>query len=137
MWHIPYFPQQSMQVKYHCYQKTVMNHDGDIRLNFLAHHDSPEEWDTIMFSPEMLRHMHKTVLEEEEEQQRREIAAKEKLPEIFEGNPSEAENFIYEFVAYFMAHDDEPVLASPVARVALTLSRVKGEEVDQWVDQQL
>ena len=36
-----------------------------------------------------------------------------------------------------MAHDDEPVLASPVARVALTLSRVKGEEVDQWVDQQL
>ena len=36
-----------------------------------------------------------------------------------------------------MAHDDEPVLASPVARVALTLSRVKGGEVDQWVDQQL
>ena len=36
-----------------------------------------------------------------------------------------------------MAHDDELVLASPVTRVALTLSRVKGEEVDQWVDQQL
>ena len=36
-----------------------------------------------------------------------------------------------------MAHDDEPVLASPVAIVALTLSMVKGEEVDQWVDQQL
>ena len=66
-----------------------------------------------------------------------EIAAKEKLPEIFEGNPSEAEHFIYEFTAYFMAHDNEPVLASPVTRVALTLSRVKGEEVDQWVDQQL
>ena len=88
-----------------------------------------------MFSPDVLRYMHKTDLKEEEEQ-RREITAKEKLLEIFEGNPSKAENFIYEFVAYFMAHDDKPVLASPVTRVALTLSRVKGEEVDQWVDQQ-
>ena len=51
--------------------------------------------------------------------------------------PSKAEHFIYQFTAYFMAHDNEPVLASPVARVALTLSHVKGEEVDQWVDQQL
>ena len=81
--------------------------------------------------------MHKTVLKEEEEEWRKEITAKEKLPGIFEGNPSEAENFIYEFAAYFMAHDDKPELDSPVARVALTLSRVKGEEVDQWVDQQL
>ena len=81
--------------------------------------------------------MCKTILEEEEEEWRKEIAAKEKLPEIFKGNPSKAENFIYEFAAYFMAHNDEPVLASPVAQVALTLSRVKGEEVDQWVDQQL
>ena len=90
-----------------------------------------------MFSPDVLRYMHKTILEEEEEEWRKEITAKEKLLEIFEGNPSKAENLIYEFTAYFMAHDDEPVLASLVARVALTLSRVKGEEVDQWVDQQL
>ena len=90
-----------------------------------------------MFSPDVLRYMHKTILKEEEEEQRKEITAKEKLPEIFEGNPSKAENFIYEFAAYFMAHNDEPVLALLVARVALTLSRVKGEEVDQWVDQQL
>ena len=46
-------------------------------------------------------------------------------------------DFIYEFAAYFMAHNNEPVLASPVVRVALTLFRVKGEEVDEWVDQQL
>ena len=90
-----------------------------------------------MFSPDVLRYMCKAVLEEEKEEQRREIAAKEKLLGIFEGNPSKAENFIYEFAAYFIAHDNEPVLASPVARVVLTLSRVKGEEVDQWVDQQL
>ena len=77
------------------------------------------------------------ILEEEEEEWRKEIAAKEKLPKIFKGNPSEAEDFIYEFAAYFMTHNNEPVLASPVARVALTLFRVKGEEVDQWVDQQL
>ena len=90
-----------------------------------------------MFSPDVLKYMCKTVLEEEEEEWRKEIAVKEKLLGIFEGNPSEAENFIYDFAAYFMAHDDKPVLASPVTRVALTLSRVKGEEVDQWVDQQL
>ena len=60
--------------------------------------------------------------------------AKEKLPKIFEGNPSEADHFIYQFIAYFMDHDEEPVLASPVAKVVLTLSQVKGEEVDQWVD---
>ena len=116
---------------------TVVNFDCDIRLDFLAHHNSPEKQDDIMFSPDILKYMHKMVLEEEEEEWRKEITAKEKLPGIFEGNPSEAENFIYEFAAYFMAHDNEPVLASPVARVALTLSRVKGEEVDQWVDQQL
>ena len=41
------------------------------------------------------------------------------------------------FAAYFMAYDEELVLASPVAQVALTLSHIKGEEVDQWVNQQL
>ena len=81
--------------------------------------------------------MHKGILKEEEEEHRMETTAKEKLPKIFKGNPSTAEHFIYQFTAYFMAHDDKPVLASPVARVALTLSQVKGEEVGQWVDQQL
>ena len=116
---------------------TVTDFNSDIRLNFLNHHNSPEEWDDTMFSSDMLRYMCKAALEEEKEEQRRETMAKEKMPEIFKGNPSEAENFIYEFAAYFMAHDDKPVLASPVTRVVLTLSRVKGEEVDQWVDQQL
>ena len=114
-----------------------MDFDSDIRLNFLAHHNSPEERDDIMFSPEVLMYMCKAILKEEEEECRMEATAKEKLLEIFEGNPSEAEHFIYQFAAYFIAHNEEPVLASPVARVALTLSWVKGEEVDQWVDQQL
>ena len=59
--------------------------------------------------------MCRAILNEEEEDLRMEAAAKEKLPEIFEGNPSEAEHFIYEFAAYFMAHNKEPVLASSVA----------------------
>ena len=90
-----------------------------------------------MFPPDILRYMHKTILDEEEEERRKEITAKEKLPGIFKGDPSEAEHFIYKFATYFMAHDEEPVLASPVARAALTLSQIKGEEVDQWVVQQL
>ena len=114
-----------------------MDFDSDIRLNFLAHHDSSEERDDTMFSPEVLTYMCKAILNKEEEECRMEAMAKEKLPEIFKGNPSEAECFIYQFAAYFMAHDKELVLASPVTWVALTLSHIKGEEVDQWVDQQL
>ena len=90
-----------------------------------------------MFPPEVLTYMQRAILDEEEEECRMETVAKEKLPDIFEGNPSEAEHFIYEFAAYFMAHDEEPVLASPVAQVALILSHIKGEEVDLRVDQQL
>ena len=108
----------------------VTNFNGDIILNFLTHHDSLEEWDDTMFSPDILKYMCKMILEEEEEERRKEIATKEKLPGIFKGNPSKAEDFIYESATYFMAHDDKPVLASPVTRVALTLSRVKVEEVD-------
>ena len=113
-----------------------MDFDSDIRLNFLAHHNSLKGRDNTMFPPDILMYMHKA-LKEEEEELRIEATAKEKLPEIFKGSPSKTEHFIYKFAAYFMAHDKEPVLASPVTRVVLTLSWVKGEEVDQWVDQQL
>ena len=90
-----------------------------------------------MFPPEVLAYMWRAILNEEEEEHRKETTAKEKLPEIFKGDPFEAEHFIYKFTAYFMAHNEEPVLASPVAWAALTLSQIKGEEVDLWVDQQL
>ena len=113
-----------------------MGFDGDIRLNFLNPPQLLNGKDN-MFSPDVLMYMCKALLQEEEEEHRRETTAKEKLPEIFKGNPSEAEHFIYQFAAYFMSNDDELVLASSVARVVLTLSWVKGEEVDQWVDQQL
>ena len=82
-----------------------------------------------MFPPDVLTYMCKAILNEEEEC-KMEAAAKEKLLEIFEGDPSEAEHFIYQFAAYFMAHNNELVLASPVTQVALTLSHVKGEELD-------
>ena len=90
-----------------------------------------------MFSPEVLTYMCKAILNKEEEEHKMEATVKEKLLEIFEGSPSEAEHFIYQFAAYFMAHNEELLLASPVTRVALTLSQIKGEEVDQWIDQQL
>src|SRR5580692_8744605 len=93
-----------------------------------------------MFSPDVLRYMCKA-LDKEEEQERHKaapMALKEiELLKIFGGNPTEAEQFIYQFAAYFMAHDDEPRLASPAARAALTLTCIRGEEVDQWVDRQL
>ena len=90
-----------------------------------------------MFPPEVQMYMCIAVLNEEEEECKREVAVIEKLLEIYKGNPSKAEHIIYQFTAYFMAHNDEPVLASPVVWVVLTLSCIKGEEVDQWVNQQL
>ena len=75
--------------------QTVTDFDGDIRLNFFTHHDSPGERDNAMFSPDVPRYMHKAILNKEEEEHKIEVAAKEKLLEIFEGNPSEAEHFIY------------------------------------------
>ena len=90
-----------------------------------------------MFPPEVQVYMQRAILSEEEKEHRKETTAKGKLPETFKGDPFEAEHFIYEFTAYFMAHDKEPVLASPVAQVALTLLWIKGEEVNLWVDQQL
>ena len=55
-----------------------------------------------MFPPDVLMYMCKAILNKEEEECRMEATAKEKLPEIFEENPSEAEHFIYQFAAYFM-----------------------------------
>src|SRR5580692_2506020 len=93
-----------------------------------------------MFSPDVLRYMRKA-LDKEEERERHETtptAPEEiRLPKIFGGDPTEAEQFIYQFAAYFMAHDNEPRLASPAARAALTLTCIRGEEVDQWVNRQL
>jgi hypothetical protein len=93
-----------------------------------------------MFLPDILRYMCKT-LDKEEEQEKHEataMAPKEiGLPKTFGGDLTEAEQFIYQFAAYFMAHDNELRLASPAARAVLTLTRIWGEEVDQWVDRQL
>ena len=79
-----------------------------------------------MLPPSVLQYMRQEVLREEaaEQQQERERAeaARVKLPEIFVGDTSKAEEFIYQCAAYFLAHDDEPRLASPAARVALTLT---------------
>ena len=136
-WHLSYSSHHLKWVEHHSYRVSgPPTLTVTLDSTSYTHHDSSRKDDT-MFPPEVLMYMCKAILNKEEEEHQKETVAKGKLPEIFKGNPTKAKHFIYEFATYFMAHDEEPVLASPVAQVALTLSWIKGEEVDPWVDQQL
>ena len=59
------------------------------------------------------------------------------LPTIFEGDCSKAESFLREFSTYLLINYDVPALASFIKRIAITLTCIKGLEVNQWTQQQL
>ena len=59
------------------------------------------------------------------------------LPTIFEGDHSKAESFLREFSTYLLVNYDVPALASFIKRIAITLTCIKGPEVNQWTQQQL
>ena len=59
------------------------------------------------------------------------------LPTIFEGDCSKAESFLWEFSTYLLINYDVPALASFIKRIAITLTCIKGPEVNQWTQQQL
>ena len=59
------------------------------------------------------------------------------LPTIFEGDHSKAESFLREFSTYFLVNYDVPALASFIKRIAITLTCIKGPEVNRWTQQQL
>ena len=52
------------------------------------------------------------------------------LPTIFEGDCSKAESFIREFSTYLLVNHDIPALASFIQRIAITLTCIKGSEVN-------
>ena len=59
------------------------------------------------------------------------------LPTIFKGDCSKAESFIWEFSTYILVNHNVPALASFIWRIAITLTCIKGPEVNQWTEQQL
>ena len=59
------------------------------------------------------------------------------LPTIFEGDCSKAESFLQEFSTYLLVNYDIPALASFIKRITITLTCIKGLEVNQWTQQQL
>ena len=59
------------------------------------------------------------------------------LPTIFEGDHLKAESFLREFSTYLLINYDVPALASFIKRIAITLTCIKGPEVNQWMQQQL
>ena len=59
------------------------------------------------------------------------------LPMIFKGDFSKAESFIWEFSTYILVNHDVPALASFIWRTTITLTCIKGPEVNQWTKQQL
>ena len=59
------------------------------------------------------------------------------LPMIFEGDCSKAESFLQEFSTYLLVNHDVPALASFIQRITITLTCIKGPEVNWWTKQQL
>ena len=59
------------------------------------------------------------------------------LPTIFEGDCSKAESFLQEFSTYLLINYNVPALASFIKRIAITLTCIKGPEVNWWTQQQL
>ena len=52
------------------------------------------------------------------------------LPTIFEGDHSKAESFLREFSTYLLVNYDVPALTSFIKRIAITLTCIKGLEVN-------
>ena len=57
----------------------------------------------------------------------------EKLPEIFNGDRTKAEDFIKEVKGYLCLNQDVAVFNSPIKKVHFTLTYMKGPKVANWV----
>ena len=56
---------------------------------------------------------------------------------IFKGDCSKAESFLRELSTYLLINYDIPALTSFIKRIAITLTCIKGAEVNRWMQQQL
>ena len=59
------------------------------------------------------------------------------MPQPFDGDRAKAEAFLRELRLYMMANQGVPGFESPIRRVAITLTFIKGLKVDGWVEAML
>jgi hypothetical protein len=65
--------------------------------------------------------------------QAHDIKAMGSLPRIFNGDRTQAEAFLTEFLGYLILNQGVAGFESPIRQVALALMLIKGEKVDLWV----
>jgi hypothetical protein len=58
-------------------------------------------------------------------------------PQPFDGDRTKAEAFLRELRLYMMANQGVPGFESPIRRVAIALTFIKGLKVDGWVEAML
>ena len=61
------------------------------------------------------------------------IKAMGSLPRIFDGDRTQAEAFLTEFLGYLILNQGVAGFESPIRQVALALTLIKGEKVNLWV----
>jgi len=54
------------------------------------------------------------------------------LPQIFTGDHAKAQNFLDEVLGYFCANRGVAGFESPMCKVSITLTMIKGNEVARW-----
>jgi hypothetical protein len=59
-----------------------------------------------------------------------------KPPTTFNGNRSKADRFITQFRLFCIINNGNPIITSPVRRIALALTYIRGPKVEAWVSQQ-
>jgi len=55
-------------------------------------------------------------------------------PLLFNGDRTHSDTFVRELQIYMMANQGVPSFESPIRRVAITLTFIKGLQVDSWVE---
>ena len=63
----------------------------------------------------------------------RDIRTMGTLPQIFTGNHAKAQDFLDEVLGYFRANRGIAGFKSPMCKVSITLTMIKGNEVAGWV----
>jgi hypothetical protein len=56
------------------------------------------------------------------------------MPQIFDGDRTKADAFMRELRIYMIANRGVPGFESPIQRIAIALTFIKGPEVDGWVE---
>ena len=58
-------------------------------------------------------------------------------PNIFDGNRKKTNLFMIQFQLWWMINNKSKVMRNPFQRISLCLSFIRGEQVDNWVEEKI